>query len=502
MSGNGPADDCLERLYDPEEFRRHGHAAIDLLADYLARCRRRELPVLPWQEPEAAVDFWSEEGKPACPEEVLPFFGQYLDRSLHLHHPGYAGHQVSPAAPLAALGSLVAAVANNSLAVYETGPAGTALEETVIRWLCRTFGLPAGAGGVLTSGGSAGNLTGLLAARQSRWPGNAWEDGTMDGRPPAVLVSSDCHYSMTRAAKILGWGEAAVYRLPLDGQRRIIPGELPRILETVRAAGREVLVLAGNACSTATGAFDPLEELADFCATRGIWFHVDAAHGGGAALVPQYRHLVRGLNRADSFIVDFHKMLMCPSLCTAVLFRDNAASWSAFSQQAAYLLAGRKESPWDLAARTLECTKPALALPAVTLLKAYGTAAWTANLERTFGLAREFAGLIRACADFRLAVEPQANIVCFRHEPAGCPDGELDRLNAHLRRAIRNEGRYFLVQTPVDGRLYLRATLMNPFTTREDLLDLLDRMRSLARRPDGEVFHRKEIQPGEGPVCK
>lgn len=471
--------DLLDQAFDPDEYRRQGHAAVELFADYLERCQRRELPVLPWQAPEAHIQAWQELlQRPASLGNIETFFEQLIARSLHLHHPGYVGHQVSPAAPLAALAELAVATLNNSLAIYETGPAGAALETAVVRWLADRFSLGATAGGVLTSGGSLGNLTALLAARQHVLPGDPWHDGTLDGAKPAVLASEDCHYSVARAAKILGWGNDGVVTLPLDAARRIRPDALPTALERAQRAGRRVVALVGNAGSTAVGAYDPLPALADFCAAHGLWLHVDAAHGGGAIFADEYRALLAGIERADSLVVDCHKMLLCSSLCTAVLFREERTLGQTFAQRAAYLLVDDSdERRYDLAARALECTKPLLAARLALLIQSCGPQLFGDYIRRTYGRARELAELVTAADDLELATQPQANIVCFRLLVPGCSPEQLDQHNSRIRREVVEEGRFYLVQTPLDDRLYLRTTLMNPFTTRADLVDLLATLR-------------------------
>ena len=208
-------------------------------------------------------------------------------------------------------------------------------------------------------------------------------------------------------------------------------------LAQARRAGRHVLAVVASAGSTATGAVDPLEAVADFCARHGLWFHVDGAHGASAVLSPRYRGLLRGIERADSVVWDAHKMMLMPALITAVLFRDGARSFDAFAQEASYLFHGQQERAWhDVAQRTLECTKEMMALKLYTCLSVLGTRVFQDALEGSFDLARAFAHKLQAAEDFELAVEPECNIVCFRHTPRGVPEGELDALQARLRETL------------------------------------------------------------------
>ena len=467
----------LERAYDPERFRAQGHALVDALADALAAAAARSGPVLRWREPEVEAAHW--ERTLGERQELLPLLRRVLADSTQLHHPRFVGHQVCAPLPDAALCELAAALLNNGTAVYEMGPVSTAMERATVRWLAGALGLPAGADGILTSGGSAGNLTALLAARQAKAGFDVWREGAAAGPPLAVLVSEQAHYSVARAAAILGWGRAGAWPVPVDACLKLRPGALAEARRDAERAGRRVIGVVASACTTASGSYDPLEPIADFCAAGGLWLHVDGAHGAAAALVPEYRALVRGIERADSVVWDAHKMLAMPTLITAVLFREGARSYHTFAQDAAYLLDGQAADEWyNLAHRTLECTKRMLALKLYAALAVHGPELFAENVRRSYGRARAFAALLRAQPDFELALEPEANIVCFRYRPLGA--GDLDALQARLRRRLLERGDFYLVQTRLPGGLYLRTTLISPFTDERDLEQLLAALRACA----------------------
>lgn len=462
--------------FSPDAFRSAGHALVDRLAEHLERARRRELTALPRVDTDAERAHWRLSATPRGLDALPALVEDVLARSNHLHHPGYVGHQVSAPHPIAALGELVAGFLNNGMAVYEMGPAATAIERELVAWFARELGLPADADGVFTSGGSIGNLTALLAMRELRAGDSAWEHGTRAKPQLCVLVSEQAHYSIARATRILGWGRDGALGVAVDAQYRMRVDALEERLARARADGFQVLGVVGSACTTATGAFDPLERVADVCAREGLWLHVDGAHGSPAALTPKYRALVAGIERADSVVADAHKMLLVPALSTAVLFRRGRDSWATFAQEASYLFAG---NAWDHAQRTLECTKRMLTLPLYLLLECVGRDELARHVERAFDLARAFAERLRAADDFELAVEPQANIVCFRHAPRGA--GDLDALQARLRERVLARERFYLVQTRLAGASWLRTTLINPFTTLADLDRLLDELRGAAR---------------------
>jgi len=473
----------LQQAFDGEVFRQQGHQLVDRLADYLQQALRRgDFPVLPWREPETLRREWRRLLADPAPISFADLTEKLLQQSIHLHHPRCCGHQVAPPAPITALAELFSALLNNSMAVYEVGPAGTAIEKAVLDWLALRLGMKQGADGILTSGGSLGNLTGLLAARREHGGCDSWEEGARSGLPLAVMVSEESHYSVARALKIMGLGGQGLVQLPVNDRLQVRPELLEPSLRAARADGKQVIAIVANACSTSTGAYDPLPEIAGFAKKYGLWLHVDAAHGGAALFSPKYRQLVQGLDEADSLVIDFHKMMLCPALATAVLFRDGTVLDRIFSQKATYLLPERLQMPWqDIARSTIECTKKMMGLKVMLLLKTVGEGVFSEYVTHVYDLARDFATVLKGTSDFHLAVEPQANIVCFRHQPSQVPAGQWGKYNAELRRRLIARGRFYVVQTAIAGETYLRLTLMNPFTGLDDLQELLAEIRHVGQ---------------------
>ncbi|MEA5109326.1 L-2,4-diaminobutyrate decarboxylase [bioreactor metagenome] len=469
----------LEKAFDPEDFRREGHKLVDLLTSYLESCRQKaQMPVLPPSDPETMAGFWKNDlQNPGF--DLQSFYSTLIAQSNHIHHPRYMGHQVVPPAPLSALTELLEALLNNGMAIYEMGPASTAIERVVLQWLAQRLGMPDAADGVLTSGGSAGNLTALLAARQAMCGHNIWEEGNQDHAPLAIMVSDEAHYSVARAARIMGWGEKGVVKVPVNDRMQLDAGKLKETLHDAKALGLQVIALVGNACSTSTGSYDPLSEMADFAQENNLWFHVDGAHGGAAALTKKYSHLTKGIEKADSVVIDFHKMMLAPALTTAVLFKNGAHSYETFAQKAAYLLASGAKKPWyDSAGRTLECTKKMLGVKVYAMIKLYGDKLFIDYVETAYDLGQEFFNLLNQQTDFEPALKPDGNIVCFRYSPKGFT-GDVSLLNAEIRKKILLDARFYVVQTQIQGQVYLRVTLMNPFTEIADLNDLLLLIREL-----------------------
>ncbi len=478
-AGVRPSRPALDDAFDPEAFRRDGHRVVDRLADYLARCARREgNTVLPWWEPGDLVARTPELGdEPA--EDLTSFLDELIARTLRLHDPRAMGHQDGVPLPTAALGGFISSVLNNDPSVYETGPGVLAMEQRLLEWMCRELGYGPGAGGVFTSGGSLGNLTALLAARQAKAGVDAWTLGEAATGPLCVLVSEQAHYCVARSVQMMGWGAEGCVKVPVDSDYRLRPDALANACAAAQRSGRRPIAVVASACTTATSSFDPLHDIADFCAERDLWMHVDGAHGASAVLSPSYRHLVDGIERADSVVWDGHKMMMMPSLLTGVLFRDARRSYETFRQEATYLFEERPDEEWyNPGNRTVECTKPAMATRLYLALRVHGIGVLREYVTRTFDLARRFADALRAADDFELAVEPGANIVCFRF--VASDTGDPDALQAALRQRLIRNGAYYLTQAELRNALWLRVSLMNPGTTLADLIGLLDEVRAAA----------------------
>ena len=366
------------------------------------------------------------------------------------------GHQVPPPLPGAVLAEMASAIVNNGMAVYEMGPASVPIELAVIDWMSAQLGLPAGAGGVLTSGGSVGNLTALLAMRQARAGFDAWSAGAPGGPQLAVIAANEAHYSVARTVRVMGMGDAGAIAAPVDAahrpdrgcrrartrRRRRSQGDRRRVRggldghRRVRSARRHRRPVRGER------SLAPCR-----CRARRRPRSVDEAR----------RQALRGIARADSVVWDAHKMLMMPALVTAVLFKRGGDAYAAFAQRASYLFeAGAAEDTWwDLGQRTLECTKRAMAVELWAALRAHGEAWFGAVIDRQIELAQALAARVAAAADFELALPPEANIVCFRPR-----DSTLDM--RELRRRIIEDGRFYITGTELAGSYWLRATLMNP----------------------------------------
>jgi L-2,4-diaminobutyrate decarboxylase len=273
---------------------------------------------------------------------------------------------------------------------------------------------------------------------------------------------------------MLGLGESAVVDLEVDELERILPGGLEDGLERAKAAGRRPMALVAAACATSTGLHDDLDAVGGFCREHGIWFHVDAAHGAPALLSPAHRHLLRGIEYADSVIWDAHKMMRTSALVAAVLLREDWRLEAAFRQKAAYLIyedAGEGDS--SLLERQVECTKAALGTRLFMNLAFRGPDGIGRYVAEQYDKTLRFWELIEARHGFECLSRPESNILCFRY-------GRDSDLQVRLRERLLEEKRFHLSSTEVNGERWLRMSVMAPATTEETIHGLLDAIEEAA----------------------
>ena len=438
-------------------------------------------------------------------DEPLPARGRSIQEVLarlqrdvlpdcnRLMHPRSMGHQVSAPLPAAVWTEALTAALNQSGAVWEMSPVGTVIETQGIRWMCSLAGLGGESGGTFTSGGTEATFAGLLAARQAALPG-AWRRG-VGSDPPVVVCGEHAHYGVGRAIGELGLGADNAVLVP-SREWRMDAAALIATLDRLQAAGRKVMAVAATAGSTATGSFDDLEAIGRACEERGIWLHVDGAHGASALLSPNQRWRVAGIDKARSIAWDPHKMMLMPLTASAVLVRREGDLEAAFSQSAPYLFHAREGRNWDQGLRSFTCSRRIDALKVWVALQRYGSEGLGALYDHLCASARSLYDLLAARRDFQVIHEPESNILCFRYVPPGVgrtprssspfrssspslswsSDGASDRdesglddLNLRLREAYNRAGDGWITTTVLGGRRVLRVTLMNPRTTTADL---------------------------------
>lgn len=429
-------------------MRALAHDVVDALFDHVAAVESR--PVVAWRSADELRAIAREPG------DAMAQVRKLLDHAIQLHHPMYIGHQVCPPFPSAVIADLVISTLNQSTAVFEMSPLGTVIEQEIVRWLSGLVGYGPESLGSAVSGGSAANLTALLAAR-ARWRGQQ-----RSGRP-RVVCSADAHYSIARAAAIAGIEIDDVIKVPTDDEHRMDIAALERVMDD------SVMAVVATSGSTATGAFDDLRAIAAVCERHRAWMHVDAAHGASVLLSDRLRHLVDGLSLADSLSWDPHKMLWMPLSLGVLLVRDGAWLRRAFAADAPYLFNVERASD-NIGEVTIQCSKRADAIKLWLTLQMAGTAPFVEAMEHVAGITRHLYDCVTASDDFEAMHVPQFNIFCFRHRSD-------DATNHRLREELIRRGEAWITSTVLKGQRVLRVTVINPRTERKHVEAMLDAVR-------------------------
>lgn len=490
----------IAAAYDPTALEAAGTRLLTVVADHLHRVESRDTKVLNWNQPATLIHearqflTTGERDSPRGHEyaeiaaRVAEIASATLARGQNLHSPHYVGHQVPAPVPLAALFDFLGSVTNQVMAIYEMGPWATAVEHAVIDAVGERLGFQQHKfSGLITSGGTLANLTGLLTARNVVL-GDSWTTGLAGRRVAPVLVAhADAHYSVTRSAGILGLGTDQIVSAALDDRRRMDPNRLDDTLSSLRSGGIPIIAVSAASCATPIGAFDPLTDIVEVCRRHEVWLHVDAAHGGALAFSPRHRHLLEGIELADSVVCDAHKMMFMPALCAMLFYRNPEHRLATFNQEAPYLFdpAAPELSDYDSGIVNFECTKRAAAFGVWGVWSLLGTQIFTDMVDVTIDLAQQFHAMLTAADDFTPLHEPQCNIVAFRYLPrelCDLPPEKVDALQLRLRRAVIESGEFYLVQSRIDGHPVLRTTMMNPLTTVDDLHGLLECLRRFGRQ--------------------
>ncbi|WP_350288150.1 aminotransferase class I/II-fold pyridoxal phosphate-dependent enzyme [uncultured Croceitalea sp.] len=455
------SNSLFDKLYSPEQFKVQGEKLLALISTHVENTTSaKNAKTLIWNTPNKELQFWEGFLKDGNDED---FFPEILKRTTHTHHPKYVGHQVSAPAPITLLTTLTSALLNNGMAVYEMGMSPSAIEKIVTSLICNKIGYNDKSSGLLTSGGSLANLTALLAARKAKIEHDVWNEGYKE--PLGVMVCEQAHYCIDRAAKIMGLGEKGIIKIPSNEDFSMDVTQLESYYKAASAKGIKIFAIVGSAPSTATGAYDDLETIADFALEKNLWFHVDGAHGGAAIYSDKYKYLLNGIEKSDSMVIDGHKMMLMPALTTALLFKNKQHAQNTFSQKADYLLNDTDEGDWiNSGKKTFECTKNMMCMHWYVLFKFYGENIFNEFVTNQYNLAKDFETLLKNDSNFELAASPMSNILCFRYVAKGFSDSTLNELNTMLRTELLKDGEFYLVQTKLNDKLYLRTSLMNPFT--------------------------------------
>jgi aromatic-L-amino-acid decarboxylase len=465
-----------------DEARAAFRRAADLAADYLEGVGER--PVLSRARPGDLLASLPA-APPAEPESFEAIFADYralIEPALtHWNHPGFFAYFAISGSAAGIAAETLAAAANVNAMLWRTSPAATELEERTCDWLRQMIDLPDSFRGHINDTASISTLLALAAARHRALPLSR-EEGLAGGPRPVVYASEHAHASVDKAAMTLGFGLAGVRHVPADAAFRMDAAALRALVRQDRAAGRLPIAVVATAGTTSTTSVDPLREIGEICAAESLWLHIDAAYAGSAAICPEYRALLGGLELADSIVVNPHKWLFVPVDCSVLYTRGYAPLRDAFSLVPAYLRTEEEPEVLSLMDLGVQLGRRFRALKLWMVIRRFGVEGLRRRIRAHCALAADLAGAIGREPGFELAAPVPFSVVCFRALPerhAG--DGaRVDRFNQELLRRVNAGGRAFLSHTELSRRVVLRWAIGNLRTTRERVREVWEQVRALA----------------------
>ena len=428
---------------------------------------------LPMRAPERGESF----------DRIFDDFEQIVVPGItHWNHPRFFAYFGISATPAAVVAEALAAALDVNAMLWRTSPAATELEEVVLVWLRELLGLDSGLHGIIYDTASISGFTALAAARESL--GLDIRERGMGGRADIpvlrVYITEHTHSHIEKAALVLGVGRENIVRVPVDESFRMSPEALEAALGADRARGMRPLCIAATVGTTSTTACDPVEEIAEIARRHGVWLHVDAAYAGPAAIVPEFRHLLAGCERADSLVVNPHKWLFVPIDLSVLYVRDLELLRRTFSLVADYLVTPESDVR-NYMDYGLQLGRRFRALKLWFAMRHLGIAGMRERLRSHIALAQTFAAWIEAEDDWEVSAPHPLSVVCFRHVPPGSTPEALDAHNAQIVDAINATGEAFLSTTKLYGRLTPRLAIGNERTRESDVATVWELLKQAAK---------------------
>ena len=498
-------DDNDERVaalnLSADEFRALGHALVDQLGDFFESISERAVtPAHTPKEIRALLggDGLPQRGTPA--DGLLRETAELLfDHSLHIGHPRFLGYITSSAAPLGALGDLLASSVNSNVGGWDLAPMASEIEAQTIQWLAELIHYPSGCGGLMVSGGNMANIIGFLAGRRAKASWDIRARGLYeDPRRLTVYASRETHTWLQKTTDVSGLGTDSLRWIATDNQQRMDLSDLRKKIDADRAADCVPFLVVGTAGTVSTGAVDPLQDIAELCTEQDLWVHVDGAYGALGAALPEASTDLLGLAKADSLALDPHKWLYSPLEAGCVLVKSPEHLTDAFSYSPEYyhFVEDDEDPKTNFYEYGIQNSRGFRALKVWLGLRSVGREGYLQMIEDDIELAKRLYGAAERHAELEARTQ-QLSITTFRYKPEDLDSSDaavedyLNDLNEELLTRLNNSGDAFLSNAVLDGRNLLRACVVNFRTSARDI----DAIPGIVVRLGADVD--RELRPAE-----
>ncbi len=441
------------------------------------------------------VASWFNEPLPAAPMDQETLLGFVRDKILNTASGNFGPHMyayvMAGGTQVSVVAEQLAATINQNLGKWHLGPAMNEIEQRVVKWGAEMLDYPDAAGGIMVSGGSAANLAGLTVARNVFFDRlNIRKKGLFGQKPFIVYTSKEVHGCVDKSLEVLGIGTDNLRKIDTLADFTIDLKKLEAQIIKDQEDGLLPFCLIGNAGTVNTGAIDDLEGLAELAAKYNLWYHVDGAYGGLAAALPHLKPLYKGMKKADSVAIDFHKWLYQTYEAGCVLIRDWPTLKSAYYKEADYLdTQSEDDQRLDLNKYSFQLSRNAKAFKVWLSLKAYGFDAICSMIQKDIDLAKYLADMVTAAPDFELSAGSDLAITCFRYTGQRTDPDKIEALNKRLIPALEEDGRVFITGTKLNGEFVIRACFINHRKSKKTTDYLLEVIREVGQKLEETTDH-------------
>lgn len=443
-----------------EEFKRYGHQLIDWISDYYEDIE--QYPVKSQVKPQEVY----EKIPPAAPvhgepfERIMEDFNSTVMPGItHWQHPSFFAYFNANTSYPSILGELLTSAIAAQCMVWETSPAAAELEQRVCEWLRQASGLPDEWEGVIQDTASTATLCALLMAREKHSGFAINQHGFTENEKYTIYCSTEAHSSIEKDVKIAGFGSEQLVKVPVDDRLAMIPQKLEEQIEKDIRAGLIPLCVVAAIGTTGTHAIDPIKQIGEICEKHAMFFHVDAAHAGNAALLPEFRWLLEGIEYADSYVFNPHKWMFTNFDCSILYTRDKASLIRTFEIMPEYLKTETDQQVNNYRDWGIQLGRRFRALKLWFVLRSFGLEGIISKFRLHIELAKDFAGWLEEDQDFELLAPVPLNLVCFRYHPKDIGDDDLNALNSRLEKRLNASGKVYITHTKVQDKYTLRACI-------------------------------------------
>ena len=469
-------------MISSKEFRRQAHLFVDWMADYLDNIEEYPVKskVLPGEIYKQIPDL-----PPGESESIENIFNDFqriiLPGITHWQSPDFFAYFPANSSFPSLLAEMLTATLGAQCMIWETSPAAAELEEKVMNWLKSMIGIPDNFQGVIQDTASTATLTAIITAREKFSQFNINQRGFTNNNY-RIYCSTETHSSIEKAVKIAGFGKENLVKIPVDDKFRMDAGLLEETITTDLAKGLKPLCVVATIGTTGSTAIDPLNKIARICSAYQIWLHVDAAFAGTALLLDEYKWMIEGIEKVDSFVFNPHKWMFTNFDCSVYYVKDKDALINTFSIQPEYLKTKTAGKVNDYRDWGIQLGRRFRALKLWFVIRNFGVDGLKEKIRTHIDLAKELENIIVQNKDFEMVTPRTLNLVCFRYKPRNILDEkQLNKLNENLLQEVNKTGEIFITHTKLDGKYTLRLVTGQTNVTRSNVMDAWELINTTAK---------------------